>query len=500
MKVLKYISILYFALISNMGYSQVKYQKVNRQVIDSLFNISYVEKTPVKELNSIKIQYKIDSINRIIESKKDLPFIYGVENRVYFNISDGKWYKDKNKKYWILKIKSEEALSLSIVFDTLLLPMYSELYIFNKNKDWLVGPIKSRDNPEKTSFATDEIDGNEITLFYSEPDNVEENVKINIKYIIHGFKKTKKAYTTSRATGSLASCYQDVYCLNGWEDILNSVVRLKINGGYCSGTLVNNTNQDNTPYILTAKHCVDNYPTSVDPNTIVFRFKYRMNSCGGSLSDIYYTMTGASIKKIYSPADAALLELNNSIPIDADLYFSGWDRSNSFSGYFYNISHPAAAEQQIASANHSSLPTAIDNSEMWYPEFIFGGNEPGSSGSALFDENKRIVGGSQTLTANAPCGPNLKAQYSKFFVIWNEFKDWLDPINSNVIILDGKYRCEMTTIKNKTINSNTSYNNCEIIIDNVNIENNANVIIDAEHKVIIEKDFETQLGTTLEIK
>ena len=49
----------------------------------------------------------------------------------------------------------------------------------------------------------------------------------------------------------------DVICSDGlpWANEIKSVVRILTGGTLCTGTLVNNTAQDGTPYVLTAEHC-----------------------------------------------------------------------------------------------------------------------------------------------------------------------------------------------------------------------------------------------------
>jgi lysyl endopeptidase len=492
--------VLFFSVL-DVCISQVRYKKVNSNLIDSLFSTEIIQVEEIKALDQEQIRNKIKNVQKIIaESTKPLPFIFGVENEVNYNPKNsGNWKNIKDEKYWVLKIMSKEALSLNIIFDTLRIPKQGELYIYSKNKELLIGPIRSHDNPEGNYFGTDIIKGNQLTLVYSAP-NSAPNPEINVRYVVHGFKEIKEEELISTtSTTTLDSCFKDVYCLSGWQDNSNSVARLIIGGGACSGTLVNNTSKDGTPYLLTAKHCVDNYPSPVDPDAIVFRFKYRKTSCGGTTTDTYYTMTGSSIKKIFSGADAALLELNNELPLIEDLYLSGWNRNSSLSGYFFNIGHPAAEVQQIARANHpTSLPTRSTSTNMWFPEFSYGGMAGGSSGSALFDENHLIVGGSATLiTGNCP---PFNAEFSKFYVIWDEFKQWLDPLNLNPTTFEGKYRCEQIDVINRTINNNETIKGCDVKVDNVTIQNNSNVVIDAENEVIIEKDFEVKVGSTLEIK
>lgn len=46
---------------------------------------------------------------------------------------------------------------------------------------------------------------------------------------------------------------------------------------------------------------------------------------------------------------------------------------------------------------------------------------------------------------------------------------------------------------------NTSISGCSINIDNVNVENNSKFSVDASYETIIDKDFEVNLGSELEI-
>ena len=57
------------------------------------------------------------------------------------------------------------------------------------------------------------------------------------------------------------ACNVDVNCAEGAgsEAIKRSVCRLLINGTeLCSGVMINNTNQENIPYMLTGFHCIGN--------------------------------------------------------------------------------------------------------------------------------------------------------------------------------------------------------------------------------------------------
>ncbi len=81
-------------------------------------------------------------------------------------------------------------------------------------------------------------------------------------------------------------------------------------------------------------------------------------------------------------------------------------------------------------------------------------HEGGSSGSPLFDANGLIVG---TLTGGSSyCDAQTNPDYYgkmyyhigiiRVLTPWNRLKDWLDPANTGVTTLNGKY-CNGSTLK-----------------------------------------------------
>jgi len=79
---------------------------------------------------------------------------------------------------------------------------------------------------------------------------------------------------------------------------------------------------------------------------------------------------------------------------------------------------------------------------------------------------------------------------------YNSTKDYL---GANLTLL-GYELCTTENVHNETINSDVTIENCNVDIDNVTIQNNANVVIDADNGVTIQKDFEVKVGSILEIK
>ncbi|NLU40545.1 MAG: hypothetical protein GXX78_16830 [Bacteroidales bacterium] len=61
--------------------------------------------------------------------------------------------------------------------------------------------------------------------------------------------------------------------------------------------------------------------------------------------------------------------------------------------------------------------------------------------------------------------------------------------------------CSNIYINNQTISTNKDIESCDdITIENVTIENNANVEIDAGNRIMIEKNFEVKVGSTLKME
>ena len=184
----------------------------------------------------------------------------------------------------------------------------------------------------------------------------------------------------------------------------------------CSGSLVNNTAKDKKPYILSAFHCTEdlehNTSTSKDDyNQWLFYFHFEHSGCDNtSPIQNYKTMVGCS-KVVSIPiekgSDGLLLLLNKNIPESYDVYFNGWDRTNSMSLSGVGIHHPGGDYKKISTyGNHLPSSATWKNSDSdetgtanahWNIIFDETPNghsvtEGGSSGSPVFNQNKLIIG------------------------------------------------------------------------------------------------------------
>jgi hypothetical protein len=170
--------------------------------------------------------------------------------------------------------------------------------------------------------------------------------------------------------------------------------------------LINSNTATYQPFFLTAFHCMSGFksPSSQATSNVenwVFEFNYES---GGTAPVSYY---GATIQKTYYEADGLLLLLNQ---MPQDNYFNGWQNSFSSSPLYVGIHHPRGDSKKISFSSSQAGATIIQAGGWDYGAYTvsvdwdrapraWGGLlEPGSSGSPLFEQSKKIIGVASAVT------------------------------------------------------------------------------------------------------
>ena len=373
-------------------------------------------------------------------------------------LQSAKVMKDSKGTHYLLEVTSENATFISLNFSSFNIPDGAEIFFYDRSGDFVLGAFNASDVKDDGTFYIQSIPGSTVIVEYNVPDNQEPGELI-IDRICHGYKDI---FVNEEFPGegkgphgdAEGDCHINVACPEGddWRDQIRSVVALEIWDQYysymCSGALVNNTNLDRTPYILTAFHCQEVETTVTN---IIAYFLYQTNTCGGTSGFSNKSVTGATMvaKNSYNGgSDFLLLRLNSNIPDSYRPYYAGWDRSASGSNTVGScIHHPGGDYKKI------SIPAAVGRLSGEYSAFfnvswLLGSNnkgvtEQGSSGSPLFNANKQIIG--QLFAGSSKCddfsGTDL---YGRFYTSWTgagtnttSLQSWLDPIGSGVTKLDG---------------------------------------------------------------
>lgn len=376
------------------------------------------------------------------ELNKDL-YRYGVLiNTDLTPDNSGTWTDLPNGgRIWRLKISSENAFALGLRYREFQIPVGCKLFVYNKDKKQIIGAFTNENNPKKQEFANELIKGDELTLEYYEPGKVAGTLKL----YIHGVMYAYKSIGIIEGSKPSEACEVNINCPEGnnWQDEKKGVARIEISiggSGYlCTGSLINNTSQDCTPYFLSAYHCSEGASVS-DFNQWVFYFGYEASTCGATTGYYQVAITGATKKAGAantpgSKSDMLLLELNNSNFGTYVPYLNGWSRSTTGSTGGVCIHHPAGDIKKISTYTTTLTNYYTTHWTVYWAATVtnHGVTEGGSSGSPIFNNSKQIVG---TLTGGSSyCAtPNDPDIYGKFSYHWlsngttaaAQLEPWLD--------------------------------------------------------------------------
>lgn len=388
----------------------------------------------------------IDAAAYLIEDEqtpKDVPLRFGVPLDVSLNLKNhGVWSVLPNgDRVWRLRIHSADARSINLMYDEFFMPEGGKLFIYNDDYRYTIGAFTSYNNKANGGFSTQPVPGDAITLEYLEPAPVAGQGKISIWRVVHAYRNTFGYHDALDDFNESGSCNNNVVCDDEWNDEERGVVML-LEGGfrYCSGSLINNVNNDGTPYILTANHCS---PGSND----IAMFNYQSPVCTPNQNGpTNMTVSGGTQRfntNSNSSSDCFLWELSAPVPEGYSPYFNGWNAENIEASSAVCIHHPSGDVKKISWEDDALQSTGYlnnslnPNSTHWrIVDWDDGTTEGGSSGSPLFDQNHFIIG--QLHGGYAACGNNSSDWYGKFsYSMTAGLRNWLDPENTGVMTLSG---------------------------------------------------------------
>jgi len=446
---------------------------VNAQVIDMGKPQSWSMTTKSKKnispniMESFDIE-KIKAEDKINDDDRTIPFRFGYEIDIDLGIeNDGAWDEFSNgDRVWRINIVSKGAKTLNFIFDTFQIPSGAYVYLYNDNKTDVLGAYTSSFNRPDSVLGTWLVEGESVWIEYFEPASVKGEGRLNIAKVIHGYRSVTDLAVKQKALGSSADCNYDVDCSIGADfdavknELKRSVALFLVGGGLCTGTLINNTSNNRAPYFLSANHCfVDRFDNQLsDPATWAFRFNWVSPnpSCGttdfstdGDRSQ--QTTSGATVLARNKKTDMLLLNIDTGFPADWNLKWAGWDRSGSMPNFVVGIHHPEGDIMKVCRENQSPTKSLISfngesNVEIWnIADWDIGVTQRGSSGSAIFDQNGRIIGqlAGGTAACNGTDDNNEPDFYGRFGVSWSfggtnttRLSNWLDPSNTGFFTVD----------------------------------------------------------------
>ncbi|MCQ2959085.1 MAG: trypsin-like serine protease [Bacteroidales bacterium] len=401
-------------------------------------NISYIELPSIPEVYDINVSDKEDG------------FQFAYPFSVSISKNDIACDTLRDTLYYHVEIVSKGAYSLNLIFENIQVPENAYLAISGKDSADLTYYDYNLLN-QTGILPTSIINGERVYVNYVEPVDSKLKGEWTITQVAHDFVGIYQKENELKATA--ASCNVDVNCEEGkdWQQEKRAVCKLVIQGTtFCTGTLINNTAKDNTPYIITARHCVSNEKKAL---RTVFYFGYEKESCGEEHILSEKSISGSSLVST-SPdgkLDFALLKMNQIPPKSFEPYYAGWNRQDASVGKGTTcIHHPKGDVKKISIDKEKPSTATFKTSVMTYAQngswkisrWNVGTTEGGSSGSSLFDSNHLIIG---TLEGGeASCANPENDFFSKFSLAWDYYdtdstklEPWLDPLHLGVTKCSG---------------------------------------------------------------
>ncbi|MDR0798953.1 MAG: trypsin-like serine protease [Dysgonamonadaceae bacterium] len=466
----------------------------------------FLENTSLRNANALDFiempAFNVDSVAKANLTEEDgMRGAFQFAHKFYTHIEKGKQGTMQTladgTKVWRAGIRSNGARSINLLFTKYNLPEGAKLFIYNTDHSHVIGAFDSRNNSEKQILPVRPVAGDAIIVEYSEPAGAAFEGELVIGEVNH-------AYRDLSFGGELRSgpsipdvvdypgdpyndvpanylCMPDVLCdeSDAGEAIVRSTVLLIINGtSLCTGSLINNTENDEKPYLLTAIHCfTTTFPASNDfyterAGTVIAFFNYQRPICGNDLKPATeMSVSGAVPRAIIEKKDIALLELKQTVPPYYNAYYAGWNAETTANNPPYrNIHHPYGAPKRYGLYN-SSLQAAtatygiFDSNSHWrVTAWNVGSTHVGSSGSPIFDKDNLLVG---TLSGgNSTCtGATGSDYFARFAVGWavddSPLQTYLDPNRLGVLKQTGYDPHTSNPIQRL---SNADYNNGDQLV------------------------------------
>lgn len=355
-----------------------------------------------------------------------------------------------------LSIAAQEAHGLRLGVRVAALPDAAVLRVYSQDRAQVVLELTGADvlaivqrniahdgdSEDARTWWTPDTGTAEATLEIELPAGVPvESVQIAVPTVSHVFVELEREMAAEGVAkiNESDSCNRDALCDAALAAERNAVARMVfVKGGnsyLCTGTLLNDKQSSGTPYFLSANHCISTQASASSLETYWF---YQSAGCQSRLlsSNARSLKLGATLLHASTSSDVSFMRLNSAPPAGA--YFAGWEANPSAMAAETDVTglhHPAGDMLMISKGRVQGQTSCRAVSETGFTcsgttgnfdavRWTSGTTQGGSSGSALFNGNGRVVGtlygGSTSCSSTA--GTDY---YGRFYVSYQAIQGWL---------------------------------------------------------------------------
>ncbi len=272
-------------------------------------------------------------------------------------------FKSKAKKHkypdgsqlFVIKLDQKMHRGVAIRCSNVSLPKGARLFIIDESQKNYLGAYSSSHVSKNRRFITDYLPSKSLYVeLYLPAGSMDDfNLIIDKAYVV--YREDDIEYVSMETGfGTSYICHINSICPPSLDygDTQNAVVRIATvfeeGAGWCTGSLLNNTAQDQRPFMLTAYHCQDGFTPLYDMWR--FDFKFAFDTCEDQADNPGFCfMTGCYLRAGWQDSDFLLIELDNFVPPAANAVMNGWNNSNSYTpDSVILFSHPSGDVKSLA--------------------------------------------------------------------------------------------------------------------------------------------------------
>ncbi len=329
----------------------------------------------------------------------------GVVRQTGFDPAVGQWIEAPDGGHlWVMDIVSPNAEAMRLKLSGLDLPPGASLVFYNPDQpDRVVGPIEgSGPVGDGTYWASRVWSSRARVEVYVPKGEAAQGAPVRIDELGHIYRpwQTPGEGEVAPAEGT---CHNDVTCSPTWSNIARAtgLVEFVETGSIftCSGTLIRTLANDNTPYFLTANHCIASQAIATTADVYWF---FQKAACNGAIPNQANSPVSSVADYSYGnfTNDHTLLLLRGSLP--ANPFFASWRTTSTANATsIVGIHHPDGAYKRITFGTRSTSTPSCSASQHIRANWTSGVTEGGSSGSGIFRAD------TQELIGVLTCGPSF---------------------------------------------------------------------------------------------